>query len=339
MEEVLPWILDRLHHIGLSPDAESLATGLLCGDKSLMTRDALQDVRDAGMSHLLAVSGLHIGLIWALLWFLFRYLLLIPYYLRRDTLPWTLGIRLVLACVLWLYVWMIGAPPSAVRAALMISIAQLSVAATIDCWRWENLITAALIMLCYEPALMADVGFQLSFAAMAGIYSFRGMMNTHEVGRKQYEKPSLWERTGPIRSLLWLSFSAQLFTIPLVAYYFHHLPLLGWIQGLLVVPMMALLLYLILFLMLFPATWGMMVIFGNTVYHWLSLPVEALSWWFYQVAHCVSRLEIWMVGGRVEFYPSIGETILLELIIVGLTWSTLGLLNHRRQPSTQRRYL
>ena len=95
MEEALAWILDRLHHIGLSPDAESLAAGLLCGDRSLFSTEAMHDIRDAGMSHLLAVSGLHIGLLWGLLLFLLRRLLLIPYYFGWNAQPWNDVLRML----------------------------------------------------------------------------------------------------------------------------------------------------------------------------------------------------------------------------------------------------
>ena len=132
-----------------------------------------------------------------------------------------------------------------------------------------------------------------------------------------------------MRSLFWLSFSAQLFTAPICAYYFHHLPLLGWVQGFLVVPVISFLLYGLVLLMLFPATWGMATLCGETLYHWLSLPVELLSWWVIKVAHVVSRLELFLVGGRVEFYPSMGETIALELCVIGLSFSVLGIMNEK----------
>ena len=301
-----------------------LAAGLLCGERSLFAPEAMHDIRDAGMSHLLAVSGLHVGLLWGLILFLLRRLLLIPYYFGWDATRWNDVIRLVTLLLLWLYVWMIGFPPSAVRAAILISIAQISPFFLMESWTWENLGTAALIMLCYDPMLLGDVGFQLSFAATAGIFAFRPLLAYPHRLRHQHGK-TLDQRLHPVMSLFWLTFSAQLFTLPLVAYYFHHLPLLGWVQGFLVVPLMALLIYSLLALLCVPASWGMLTLFEETLYHWLSLPIEALSWWVFHVAHWVSRAELWLVGGRVEFYPSLYETILLECIIIGLTWSFLGL--------------
>jgi len=296
MEEVLVWILDRLHNIGLSSDTESLAAGLLCGDKSLFAAQTIQEMRDAGMSHLLAVSGLHIGLLWILVWWAVRPILLVPFHFNLNELPWNRALRLSSVAVLWLYVWMIGFPASAVRAVTMITVAQIAPLFCVDSWAWQNLIVTAFLMLCYDPSQMGEVGFQLSFAATVGILVFRP------------------------KNLLTLTLSAQLFTLPLTAYYFHHLPLLGWAQGFLVVPVIAFLIYGMLLLLLFPASWGMLPLASHTLYHWLSLPVEALAWWVTSVAHWISRLELFLVGGRVEFYPSFGETILFEGILIALTW-------------------
>ena len=330
MEEVLAWFLDRLHNIGLSPDAESLAAGLLCGDRTLISSDVIHDFRDAGMSHLLAVSGLHIGLLWGMLIFVLRRLLLIPYYYGWNFQTWDSFIRMFTLVVLWLYVWMIGLPPSSVRAAVLISIAQISPFFTFQSWSMENLILAALIMLCANPNLYGDVGFQLSFAATAGILTYKPMMIETVSRSTRHHRKTLWRRLHPVRVLFWITFSAQLFTMPLCAYYFHHLPLLGWVQGFVVVPIISLFIYCLVGLMLFPATWGTCLLCGETLYHWLSIPVEVLSWWVLHVAHWVSRLEVWMVGGRVEFYPSVTETILLEIIVVGLSWSAVGLLTKSR---------
>ena len=325
MEEVLPWILDRLHNIGLSPDAESLAAGLLCGDRSMFDPMAIYEMREAGMAHLLAVSGLHIGLIWTLLLYAFRPLILVPFFCGWNELHWREIFRYATLISLWLYVWMIGFPPSAVRAAIMITIMQVSRMFMIESWSWENLIIAALLMLCYDPSLMTQCGFQLSFAATAGIFAFRPMFAiVHDPFAPKNKKKTWWDKLQPVRSLFWITFSAQLFTMPLVAYYFHHLPLLGFVQGFLVVPILGFLIYWLVGLLVFPAFLGTLPLFGENLYHWLSLPVEALSWWIFHLAHWLTKAEIWIVGGRVTFYPSLEETVILEVIVVGLSIAFLG---------------
>lgn len=325
MEEVLAWILDRLHNIGLSPDAESLAAGLLCGDRSRFDPLAIYEMREAGMAHLLAVSGLHIGLIWALLHYFFRPMILVPFFCGWNELRWREVFRLMPLVVLWLYVWMIGFPPSAVRAAIMITIMHFSRYFMIDGWSWENLALAALLMLCYDPMLLGQCGFQLSFAATAGIFAFRPMFtNEHDAFAMRERKLTLWDRLEPLRQIFWITFAAQVFTFPLIVYYFHHLPLLGFVQGFLVVPIIGVLIYWLVFLLCVPTSLATITISGENLGHWLAWPAEVLSWWVFRVAHWVTEAEIWMVGGRVTFYPSVSETVLMEVIAIGLAVSFLG---------------
>lgn len=328
MNEVLTWFLDRLHNMGLSPDAESLAAGLLFGERSMLSSDAMHDIRDAGMSHLLAVSGLHIGLLWAMVLYPLRLLLLIPYRMNWYTVPWNDAIKVLSLLILWLYVWMIGLPPSAVRAAIMITISQISSILSLNAWGWHNLITAALLMLSCDPRLITNVGFQLSFGATAGILAFHPMLSYHVDRTMKYRKKTFWEWLRPLKSIFLLTIAAQWFTFPLCAYYFHHVPLFGWIQGLAVVPLLPILLYGLVLLLLLPSGLGLLQICGENLYHWLSMPVEVLVWWTLKVAHWVSSLELWIVGGRVEFYPSIGEVIGMEIIMIGLLVSYFG---YRRQ--------
>lgn len=319
MEEVRFWILDRLHNMGLSPDTESLAAGLVCGDRSLLSPETLSDMREAGMSHLMAVSGLHIGLLWMILRVLFEPLSTLKFYLRWNDIRWFNIIRMMTLVVVWLYVWMIGFSPSAVRAAFMITLVEFGKTFYVDTWDWDNLIFAALLMLCYDPALMTDVGFQLSFAATAGIFAFRPFYIRHRNRYEKYHEMPFYYKIRYIINLLYVTLAAQAFTLPICAYYFHHIPLLGFVQGVLAVPVVMVFVYGVVILLFVPQALGALMIAEESLYHWLSLPVEALSWWIRQVAHWVTRAELWMVGGRVEFYPTVWEAILLQLIIVGLT--------------------
>lgn len=331
--EVLDWFLDRLRNIGLSPDAESLAAGLLFGERSLLPSDTIHDIRDAGMSHLLAVSGLHIGLLWTMALYSLRPVLLIPYKMNWYTVPWNETLHIISIFFLWLYVWMIGFPPSAVRAAVMITISQISGILSLNAWGWHNLITAALLMLSCDPSLITNVGFQLSFGATAGILAFHPLFSYHVDRTMKHRKKTVWEWLRPIRSMFLLTIAAQWFTFPLCAYYFHHVPLFGWVQGLIVVPLIPILLYCLILLMILPSGWGMTMIGEENLYHWLSMPVEVLSWWTLKVAHWVSSFELWIVGGRVEFYPSIGEVIGMEIIMIGLLVSYLNRFVLVRTPS------
>ena len=119
---------------------------------------------------------------------------------------WILSIVLMLVLMLSLCLvgWMLHRPSSA----------------------WRCLLLAALIILAWDPWSIALPGFQLSFLAVAGILLFQPWLRSDAL--------PAWFR------VILLSISAQWLTAPVVAYWFHQLPVLGWLQGLLVVPLLPL---------------------------------------------------------------------------------------------------
>ncbi len=290
--------------LGLSEETLALAQGILLGDKSQISPEVMQSFRTAGMSHLLAVSGLHVGIIMSLIWLVCKPLEWLA--LCLTSLP-QLGCRvgspkiayiigaakrvlvILLTCV---YVYRIGAPPSAVRATLMLSLCLLG-------WMFHRptsaarcLLFAALLLLAWDPWLIKNVGFQLSFLAVGGIILCQPWLND----------PNLhWS----IRAIL-LSLAAQVLTIPVVAYYFHQVPFFGWLQGLLVVPLMPLFVTLLLLCLCFPSFFG------------LSYLVEALRSWMELMADSIGKLEQLLLGGHLYFYPSVIEALLAEIFFLSL---------------------
>lgn len=281
----LQFCIDRLHRAGLKPSTEQLALGLLFGQKSQLQKETKAEIRQAGMSHMLAVSGLHIGIIWGVLLLLFRPVVWFSVCFNADEVRvWNL-LRVLIVVLLWGYIALVGFPASAQRAGLMITFTQVSVLMRRNPWGWHNLWLSALVILLLDPAQLMQVGFQLSMLATIGILAFRPLITG----------------SGWVGSMFWLSVSAQFFTWPLCAYHFHQVPLLGWVQGFLVVPMLPVLIYALVLLFCFPMMW-------NGV-------VEVLSWWLLKVAHIVSACEQGIAGGSVYWHPSVGEVCLLELVM------------------------
>ena len=284
-------------------ETTALAQGLLFGDKSQISPDTLQAFRMAGMSHLLAVSGLHVGIIMSLIWLLFKpveYVVLLAttsvcsridagsprtFYIIGTTVRFSV---IVLTCV---YVYSIGAPPSALRATLMLGLCLLGWIFHRPTSAGRCLILAALLLLAWDPWLIMKVGFQLSFLSVGGIILFQPWLNNHE-------SPWVWR-------VILLSLSAQVLTIPVVAYYFHQVPFLGWLQGLLVVPLMPLFISLLL-------------LAKFTSWSWLVFPVEALRGWMEFVAQNITSLERLVLGGHLYFYPTWYEALLAEIGILSL---------------------
>lgn len=295
--------LEQLHNLGLTPETTALAQGLLLGDKSQISPDVIKTFRMAGMSHLLAVSGLHVGIIMSLIWLLFKpleYVILLASTSARinarvgsPKLYYAIGITVRLSVILItsLYVCSIGAPPSAMRATLMLSLCLVG-------WMFHRptsagrcLILAALFLLAWDPWLITKVGFQLSFLSVGGIILFQPWLNDRN-------QPWVW------RAIL-LSMSAQVFTIPVVAYYFHQVPFLGWLQGLLVVPLMPLFITMLLLALV-------------TQWSWLGALIEALRGWMELVAQSITSFERLLLGGHLYFYPTWYEALFAEFGILAI---------------------
>ena len=208
---------------GLSSPAErDLALALILGQRQGMRREVLEAFMDTGAMHVLAVSGLHVGLLAAV----FRFLLWrLPWY-RRS---WTWARLALLLTAVWSFALLTGASPSVLRAALMFSLLELGLQ-----WRQPNssynsLAGSAFILLVYNPLYLWDLGFQLSHLAVWGILYFyqpiyRLWYIPHRLGNW------LWQMTA-------VSLAAQLASLPLCLYHFHQFPLLFWLSGWLVLPL------------------------------------------------------------------------------------------------------
>lgn len=289
-------MIEQLQQLGLSPEAQALAQGLLLGDKSALSPDVVQDFRTAGMSHIMAVSGLHVGIIMSVIWMMLKplewaVLLIAPI---RMKVYYAIGLakRVLTILLVMTYVWYIGAPASAVRAAVMLSLCLVGWMLHRPTSAWRCLILAALGLLAYDPWALATPGFQLSFLAVCGILLFQPWLQSRRL--------PWWFR------VILLSLAAQWLTAPIVAYWFHQLPLLACMQGLLVVPLLPLHVFLLLTGIVFP-TW-----------HYLALPIHLLTAWAGMVAQCIGRLEELLLGGHLYFYPDWWEVLVFQLLLLAI---------------------
>ena len=190
-----------------SGDAAGFLTAILTGDRGEVSEAAYLALTEAGLNHILAVSGMHCGFLMALAGLL----------LQSRKLQALLGIPL-----LAFYAALTGGSPSVVRACVMLSLPLLAILVRRENDGPTSLLTALLLILLANPFAAASVGLQLSFAAMAGILwltprLYRWLVN----GKKR----------GKAFRLLAVTFSASMgamvFTTPLVAYYFGALVLIA----------------------------------------------------------------------------------------------------------------
>lgn len=253
-------------------EVRGFVQGCLLGDRSGTTTRMLRNFNCSGMGHLLAVSGLHLGLITLFLsWMLRPLRLLRGLWLQRVGVP----------ILMWSYVLLIGSPPSAVRAAVMLTMFQAAWLMHRSTYSAHNLPLAALLLLLYDPRLLYNLSFQLSFTAAASIV---------------YLAPRL--RTGP-RALRMLNFTLllQAAMLPLMLYYFHRVTIVGCLQAFLVIPLLGLYMSLILLCLLCHALGGWMLgalFTGAADLCWMG--VDACSRWMLGVAEWCRMADLRLFG-------------------------------------------
>lgn len=205
-----------------------LVKALLTGDKSDLTKEITGIFRDSGASHILALSGLHLGVL---------YILLARLTAPLGNSPWIRRLRYSLIIVAALfYSIMTGATPSIIRAFLFITINETAKLLGRKREPVRVLLAALTIQLALKPDVITSVAFQLSYMAMAGIFLLFPTLD------RIYSAPngSKLSRFNPLRkiwSAAMLSISCQVFTGPLAWYYFHTFPKYFILTNLIALPL------------------------------------------------------------------------------------------------------
>lgn len=242
----------RIDTCHLAPHSALLLKTLLLGDRADFPPDLRQSFSASGLSHILAVSGLHMGVIASLV-----YLLLFP-------LAWSETGRklrpLLTLLVLWIYACITGLSPSAVRASIMASFLLTAEFLERRNSSLNALFAAAFFMLLYDTRLVFDAGFQMSFAAVAAILLFYRRLN---VGGKSPYRLVRWAS-----SCTAVSIAAQAGALPIAIYYFHTLPLLFLVGNLVVLPLLPVIFGLALLMLLLTAL--------HLPYLWLATATDLL---------------------------------------------------------------
>ncbi|MCF3111212.1 ComEC family competence protein [Niabella sp. CC-SYL272] len=243
-----------------------LAEALLIGYRDDLDKDLLQSYSDTGVVHVIAVSGMHLGLIYWLLDFL-----LSPLRKRRQT-RWLHPV-LVLG-ILWVFSLLAGAAASIVRAAVMFTCLLLGKQMGRSASVYNTLAASAFLLLCYNPYWLWDIGFQLSYAAVLSIVVFYKPLY-HLITINNRLLDAVWQ-------LCAVSIAAQVLTTPLSVYHFHQFPVYFLITNLLVVPVSSVVLIGELVLVLIAPVTPLAVFTGRIlegIIWWMNRMVETLSWY------------------------------------------------------------
>ena len=210
-------IVSLLGACPLSDETTEFLTATITGDDSLLLTETRQEFSTSGLAHILALSGLHVGLI-ALIIAIILFPLSVMGYNRSQLI--------ITIILLWVYAVMTGMTPSVTRAAIMTTVYIIGIIIQRRHSSINALCFAALIILLFSPLQLYSAGFQLSFAAVLAILLFANRINP--INRKQ----RIWYY---ITSLACISMSATLGTALISAYYFHSFPVYFLIGNILVI--------------------------------------------------------------------------------------------------------
>ena len=226
-EELRQRIGTSLIDAGFEEHQVNLIKALILGQKEDLERSTYQKFADAGIVHILAVSGLHVGIVLMILQYVFSFF---------DRIKYGKYIKLFFVlCFLWSFALMAGFSPSVVRASLMFTLFAFGFNLLKRRSDTINYLAISMILiLVFYPKMIYQVGFQLSYTAVFGIVML--YPNLIKMYRAKYKVDQF------IWSVICVTISAQLAILPLALYYFHQFPGLFIIANVLVIPFLGIIL-------------------------------------------------------------------------------------------------
>jgi competence protein ComEC len=259
-------LLDIMHNYVSDEKVFGVLSALILGDTSSMDDEVQLSYANAGAVHILAVSGLHVGLIYALL---------APVMKRMFAKHKARWLKTLLPMsLLWVYAGITGFSPSVLRASVMFSFFLVSDNFSKKGNAINTLAASALLLLMVDSSLVFDVGFQLSYAAVAGIVLLQ----------KPLEKLLVIEHKSlhQLWKLVVVSLAAQLATLPFTLYYFQQFPTYFLVTNILAIPISTVVLYVMLAFLAFswcePLAW-MLANLGSSLTQVMNVIVDITAHW------------------------------------------------------------
>lgn len=215
-------INNSLKRFGFKNDELAVINALLLGQRQSVSSELLESYSEAGAIHILAVSGLHIGVILLILTILFKPLQ------HLNNGKYIAGFLII--CLLWCYAIIAGLSASVIRAVSMFTAITIGLYSKRPSNVYSALIISMFFLLLFNPYYLFEVGFQLSYLAVFSIVWIQP---------KLYNliTPKLWF-FDKIWQLLTVSIAAQIGVLPLSIYYFHQFPGLFFASNLVIIPIL-----------------------------------------------------------------------------------------------------
>lgn len=256
--------LQILEKRNISGDEFAVASALLVGCTDHLDADQMKHYAGSGAIHILSVSGLHVGII-----YIFLNVLLTFLNRKRRTLI----IKVLLMIIfIWLYALITGFSPSVLRASLMFTIIIVGELLTRKVNTYNTIAASTVLLLIFQPYLITDVGFQLSYLAVAGIVWLYRPISNFFIPQNRILRLT-WQSIA-------VSIAATLVTFPLTVFYFRQFPNLFLVTNLIAVPLSSLIIYTGIAVLVFSPLGGISSFLGmvlSELVRWLNFTVKVIE--------------------------------------------------------------
>lgn len=283
------YFVSVLSNNGLKGREFAVASALIMGQSDMLDNETLQAYSGTGVMHILSVSGLHVGVIFIIISFLLGFMKNKGAQLYFKTV--------IILITIWVYALLTGMSPSVLRSAVMFTFISIGNASNRNVHIINSLAVSALVLLLYDPLMINNIGFQLSYIAILGIV-FINKPIADLCSPKTRVARYIWE-------MIAVSIAAQIATAPLAMYYFHQFPAYFIPANLVAIPLSFLAIYsgvAVLATSFIPIIGNFFGTLTNYILYALNYAVSKIEQLPYSVLHISSIFTM--------------ETILIYLIII-----------------------
>ena len=276
-------ITNKLKEHNFKPDELAIINALLLGQRQDISEEIYNSYTRAGAIHILAVSGLHVGIVLLLLSFVLN-----PVeYIRHGK---TIKVLMILF-FLWGFAIVAGVSASVTRAVTMFSIVAIAMHWKRPTNIYNTLAISMFILLLFKPMFLFDVGFQLSYLAVLSIVTIQPILY------------NIWKPKLKVFNFFWkilsVTIAAQFGVVPISLYYFHQFPSLFFISNLAIIPFLGFILGL-----------GILVIFLAV----LNILPEFLASIYGQTINAMNLIVNWVSSQEQFLFKNISITLLQVIV-------------------------
>lgn len=279
---------------GIEGQEYAVISALVLGYDDEIDKELMSAFSASGTLHILSVSGMHVGIVFTILSFLFRKM--------EGKKGWSIFRLIAMVVIIWFYAMLTGLSPSVIRSAMMFSFILLGKAMNRNSNIYNTLAASILIIaICFDPLIIFEPGFQLSYLAVAGIaFLYKPIYNWFYIKNKVIN--AIWNLTA-------VSIAAQLSTFPVSLYYFHQFPNYFIPANLLIIPVSTVAIFGGLFLLLI-SPWTWLTIKAGVILKWVIVFQNQLAIFIKDLPFAVTD----------ELYLSFPLMILLYIFILMLVF-------------------